>query len=568
MNALTRLFTSTREMTLGQLVGHVLVESDISDLFCIPGDFTMQLSREMLGTPGLALRTMSHEYSTTLTALGYALGKEAPGAVCFTYGVGALNAINGIAQAYVERLPLLVISGSPGHKERQGSMFAHHTIVDHGTQLRLMKEITVHQACIEDPHQAQEQLREAIVIAMRHSRPVYVEIPRDLFLHKVRHTPRRAQLKREPMLFDHVALSAAEKALRLIEQARQPVLVPGLDVKRGRLGSEALALCEALGLPWVETPMSRGGLQVDHANYRGIYAGPASPSRLTQALVDDCDVLILLGEPNSDVNMGIASQIAGGRLIHANDGLVMVGRQRFDLSTEAFLRALVGLAGNSSRHGQLLAPLDGQETAFIRPPLPERLLASDTALTPYEIIDELNRVFADNAELDLIVDCGDAFFMSLGMFPRDVLASSLYMSMGLAVPGAIGYQLATGKRPIVLVGDGAFHMTGNELMHAARFGTSPIIVILNNRRWTSLSGKPQDRALTEQPDLEFVNIARFHKVQGFTAHTSEQLRGQLAEAMAMDRPILIDARIAPDTRSYLCERFFDAVQKQQHLPKA
>jgi indolepyruvate decarboxylase len=102
--------------------------------------------------------------------------------------VGALNAINGIAQAYVERLPLVVISGSPGHKERQGSMFAHHTIVDHGTQLRLMQEVTVHQACIEDPHQAQEQLREAIAIALHESRPVYIEIPRDLFLHKVRHT--------------------------------------------------------------------------------------------------------------------------------------------------------------------------------------------------------------------------------------------------------------------------------------------------------------------------------------------------------------------------------------------
>lgn len=568
MNVLTRLFTASREMTLGQLVGHVLVESQIHDLFCIPGDFTMQLSREMLGTPGLTLRTMSHEYSTTLTALGYALGGQAPGAVCFTYGVGALNAINGIAQAYVERLPLVVISGSPGHKERQGSMFAHHTIVDHGTQLRLMQEITVHQACIDDPHQAQDQLREAIAIALHESRPVYVEIPRDLFLHKVRHTPRRTPLERQPALFDQHALSAAEQALKLLDQAQQPVLVPGLDVKRGHLGVEALALSEALGLPWVETPMSRGGLPTAHANYRGIYAGPASPSRLTQTLVDGCDVLMLLGEPNSDVNMGIASQIASGRLIHANDGVVMVGRQRYELSTEAFLRALLGLAASARRHGKALAPLEAEQTAFIRPAAPEQLFASDSPLTPYEIIDELNRVFSALPDLDLIVDCGDAFFMSLGMFPRDVLASSLYMSMGLAVPGAIGYQLASGKRPLVLVGDGAFHMTGNELMHAARFGTSPIVVILNNRRWTSLSGKPQDRPLTEQPDLEFIDMARFHKVQGFTAHTSEQLREQLAEALAMDRPVLIDARVAPDTRSYLCERFFDAVQKQQHLPKA
>ena len=160
------------EVSLGDLVGRVLVESGIVDLFCIPGDFTMQLSRELLTTPGLALRTMSHEYGTTLAALGYAVGKGVPGAVCFTYGVGVLNATNAIAQAYVERVPLLVLSGSPGARERQAPIFLHHTILDHQTQYRIMKEITVHQVCVTDPHQALEQIREAVTLAIAQSRPV------------------------------------------------------------------------------------------------------------------------------------------------------------------------------------------------------------------------------------------------------------------------------------------------------------------------------------------------------------------------------------------------------------
>jgi indolepyruvate decarboxylase len=158
--------------------------------------------------------------------------------------------------------------------------------------------------------------------------------------------------------------------------------------------------------------------------------------------------------------------------------------------------------------------------------------------------------------------------MSLGMFPHDVITSCLYMSMGIAVPGAMGYQVATGKRPVVLVGDGAFHMTGMELMHARRFGVSPIVIVLNNRKWTSLSVEEADEPLTRQRALEFARMAHFFDIKAFTATTAGELRHGLAEAYAVDETVVIDAQVAPDQRSYLCERFFDAIKAQHHLPRA
>jgi indolepyruvate decarboxylase len=553
------------EVSLGDLVGRVLVESGIVDLFCIPGDFTMQLSRELLTTPGLALRTMSHEYGTTLAALGYAVGKGVPGAVCFTYGVGVLNATNAIAQAYVERVPLLVLSGAPGARERQAPIFLHHTIVDHQTQYRIMKEITVHQVCVTDPHQALEQIREAVTLAIAHSRPVYIEIPRDLFQTRVRYTPAR-QVSLEPAIrYSHAARQAAEQAYALVRKARDPVFVPGLELKRRGLTDLAMRVCERLAMPWVATPMSRGGIPISHPNYRGIYAGPASPSRVTRDLLAKCDVLMLIGEPNSDVNMGIASHIARGRLIHADDGKIIVGRQRFNASTAEFLIAFAELISTVKPS---LAPLSEEQKAFIVQAPDAHYPLEEGPLTPFDIINELNRHFAVSPDTQLVVDCGDVFFMSLGMFPADVLTSPLYMSMGIAVPGAMGYQLGTGKRPIVLVGDGAFHMTGNELMRAAKFGLSPIVIVLNNQRWASLSSDADDLALTEQLPMSFSAAGLFLQVQAFTATTGAELRLHLAEALAMDKPVLIDAQVNPAMRSYLCERFFDAVKSQQHLPKA
>lgn len=561
----THINLTSEEVSLGDLVGRVLVESGIDDLFCIPGDFTMQLSRELLTTPGLALRTMSHEYGTTLAALGYAVGKGVPGAVCFTYGVGVLNATNAIAQAYVERVPLLVFSGSPGTRERQAPLFLHHTIVDHQTQYRIMKEITVHQVCVTDPHQVLEQLREAVALAVLHSRPVYIEIPRDLFQARVRYSPARRVPLEPSTRYSQAARQAAELAYALVRKARDPVFVPGLDLKRRGLTDLAMRVCERLAMPWVATPMSRGGIPVSHPNYRGIYAGPASPSRVTRELLAKCDVLMLIGEPNSDVNMGIASHIAKGRLIHADDGKISVGRQHFNASTAEFLIAFSDVIHNAKTP---LAPLTETQKDFIVPTPASLYPSEESPLTPFDIINELNHHFVTQPDTQLVVDCGDVFFMSLGMFPADVLTSPLYMSMGIAVPGAMGYQLGTGKRPIVLVGDGAFHMTGNELMRAAKFGLSPIVIVLNNQRWASLSSDAADIALTEQMPMSFSAAGQFLQVQAFTATTGRELRQHLEEALNMDRPVLIDAQVDPSKRSYLCERFFDAVKGQQHLPKA
>jgi indolepyruvate decarboxylase len=551
--------------SVGRIVGRELVDAGIRDLFCIPGDFTMQLSREWLAVPGLTLRTLSHEYGVMLAAIGNALAVQRPAAACFTYGVGLMNAANGIAQAYVERVPVVVISGAPGARERGDHVFPHHTIVDHGTQSRVMRELTVHQEIVTDPRDVAVQVARALAMARDASRPVYVELPRDLYHVEVPYRPvHRDKVRAADGAPDEraAARAAARAALALSGAARAPVFAPGLEIKRFGLTGEARALVERLALDWVASPMSRQVLDPSVPGYRGVYAGPASPSAATRDLVETSDCLWVIGEPNSDVNMGLAGRVPASALIHAHDGQVTVAGVRYSAGTPAFVDALVESIVDGAAPPRAVRPagaLARQDEPHVSAPAP------DAPLTPDTFVAAMRSYFEREPSRVLVADCGDAFFMSLGMEPRDVLTSSLYMSMGIGVPGAIGWQLGRDERPVVLVGDGAFQMTGLELMHARRFGASPIIVVLNNRRWTSLSAKPDDTPLTALPAVDFAQMAAYLGVQYACAATVADVERQLAWADTLDEPVLIDASFAPDARSTLCEQFFGAVGAQYHL---
>lgn len=552
-------------LSVARIVGRELVDAGIRDLFCIPGDFTMQLCREWLAVPGLSLRTMSHEYGVMLAALGNALAARRPAATCFTYGVGLMNAANGIAQAYVERVPVVVISGAPGARERGDHVFPHHTIGDHGTQLRVMRELTVHQEIVSDPRVVALQVARAVAVARDASRPVYVELPRDLYRVEVPYRPAHRETARTADGAPDeraAARAAARAALTLSCTASAPVFVPGLEIKRFGLAGEVRALVERLGLDWIASPMSRQVLDPSVPGYRGVYAGPASPRTATRDLVETSDCLWVIGEPNSDVNMGLAGRVPASALIHAHDGQVRVAGERYAAGTRAFVDALVEcIVADGVATIRTVRPA----LALARPDDLEASLDAAAPLTPDAFVAAMRRYFEREPSRVLVVDCGDAFFMSLGMEPSDVLTSSLYMSMGIGVPGAIGWQLGCGERPLVLVGDGAFQMTGLELIHARRFGASPIVVVLNNRRWTSLSSQPDDALLTALPATDFVHMAAYLGVQGARADTVADIDRLLAWADTLDEPVLIDARFAPDARSSLCERFFGAVGAQYHL---
>ena len=167
--------------------------------------------------------------------------------------------------------------------------------------------------------------------------------------------------------------------------------------------------------------------------------------------------------------------------------------------------------------------------------------------------------------MPLVADTGDALFASVDIRANECIAPAYYATMGFAVPAAIGAQIASGRRPLVIVGDGAFQMTGSEISHARKYGLNPIIVLLNNSRWEMLQAFFPDARYNETVGWPFARLADLWGGRGFNAQTPRQFREALDAAYDEDRRFsLIEVALAPGDISPILRGFVHAVQSRVH----
>jgi indolepyruvate decarboxylase len=165
-------------MTVGKYLIHRLRERGLKHVFGIPGDYVLNFY-DMLSRSPLRVIGTCTEAGAGFAADAYAR-VNGLGALCVTYCVGGLSALNAVAGAYAEKSPLIVISGAPGMRERIRSPLLHHRVKDFNTQRLIFEQVTVASAALEDPARAPGQIDETIAACLRTKRPVYLELPRDM----------------------------------------------------------------------------------------------------------------------------------------------------------------------------------------------------------------------------------------------------------------------------------------------------------------------------------------------------------------------------------------------------
>ena len=162
-------------------VGHYLLEqlaaNGIGHVFGVPGDYVLRFYDALSHSPLVHVGT-TREDTAAFAADGYARCRGL-GALAVTYGVGALNTVNAVAGAYAESSPVVVISGAPGVEEQRKDQLLHHRFGPFGRQREIFERITCANAVLDDPYTALRQIDRVITAALRHSRPVYIELPRD-----------------------------------------------------------------------------------------------------------------------------------------------------------------------------------------------------------------------------------------------------------------------------------------------------------------------------------------------------------------------------------------------------
>jgi indolepyruvate decarboxylase len=284
----------------------------------------------------------------------------------------------------------------------------------------------------------------------------------------------------------------------------------------------------------------------------GTYIGVAGAPELT-ALVENSDALLLLGVIIADTNFGVsAQQIDMRRTIQALDERVTLGYHTYPgLPLAALVDALLA---------REFAP---RAVAPIAPPVyPRGLVADDAPIAPNDIATAINDLMAASGRLPIAADVGDCMFTAMDIENTKLVAPAYYATMGFGVPAGLGLQAATGERPLILVGDGAFQMTGWELGNCARHGWDPIVVVFNNSSWEMLRTFQPESRFNDLDDWKFAAMAAGLGGDGVRVTTRRELQAALSRAAATrGRFQLIEAMIPRGVLSATLERFVAGVKR-------
>jgi len=533
------------EMTIGDYLIARLQEYGVRDLFGIPGDYVLAFYAKLERSP-IRLIGCTREDAAGFAADGYAR-VNGIGAVCVTYCVGGLSLCNSMAGAYAEKSPVVVISGSPGLRERFNNPLLHHRVKDFRTQFEVFRRLCVAATDLTDPLNAFREIDRVLQAVVRYRRPGFIELPRDIveLAPGGGHAPLPTALTS-----DRDALSeAVAEAARRISAARRPVILADVEIHRFGLQEQLLRLAEGAGIPIAATVLGKSVVRETHPLYVGVYEGAMGREEVTR-LVEQSDCLLLLGAFLTDINLGIfTANLDPGRCIYATSETLRISHHHFhDVLLSDFLQGLID-AGLKAPP-QTLPPPPQPAPFDIRPAAP---------ITITRLIARLNQALDES--LVVVADVGDALFASSDLVIRqqtEFLAPAYYTSMGFAVPAALGAMVARSNlRAVVLVGDGAFQMTGLELSTIARYGFCPVVIVLNNGGYgTERLLHAGDHAFNE------IHPWQYHRLPevlgcgvGYDVHTEGQFEQALCRALADRQQFsILNVHLPPDDSSPALQR--------------
>ena len=550
----TKPTTAPRE--LGESIGEYLIQRlhglGVEHVFGIPGDYVLTLYKMICDSP-IEVVGMTREDSAGFAADAYAR-RHGLGCVCVTYCVGGLSLCNSVAGAYAEKSPVVVVSGSPGVSERARNPLLHHKVKGFETQFEVFEKITVAATVLDDPMVAFHEIDRVLDAAMRYKRPVYIEVPRDMVL--VRPTSPRRPFPDPPPSDPDALREAVDEAAAMLTSARRPMILADVEIHRFGLQDALIALAESTGIPIATTILGKSVISESHPLFAGVYEGAMGRIEVTEA-VESADCLLMLGCFLTDINLGVfTAKLDPARSINATSEDLQIRHHHYaEVRLDDFIHELsarrLKVATTSVRRRE--DPLSIPWVAEVEKPV-----------TSARLFARLNRMLDDSTVV--IADIGDSLFGSADMSMSrrtEYISPAYYTSMGFAVPAAVGVGVANrSSRVIVIVGDGAFQMTGMELSTIVRQGLNPIVVVLNNHGYTT------ERFLLDGP-FNDIHEWKFHKIPeilgaglGLEVRTEEELDSALIQAIANTKSFsLLNVHLDPWDRSPALERLAQKLSK-------
>lgn len=524
-----------------ELLVATLERLGVEVVFGYPGGAIMPVY-DALPRSSLRHILMRHEQSASFAADAYARMTGKVGVCLATSGPGATNLVTGIANAFLDSVPMVAITGQVPTHAMGTDAFQE---VD---MLGITLPIVKHSFLVENPAEIPAVLEEAFEIA-RSGRPgpVLVDLPKDVAAGRPAQASRNAAARTAPPAPQaHAALRRAEA---LIAAAERPLLYIGYGVGIAGATGALRRFVERTALPAVASLKGLGALPTDHPAFLGMLG--MHGLRAANLAVERCDLLIACGARFDDRATGkLAGFAPNAKILHLDIDASEIGKVRkADVS-------LVGAIGDA---------LDALECG----PAPAAWRAEAAALKARHAWDYAapgEGVYAPALLKDLSEAAGDRFVAvcDVGQHqmwaaqhcrfarPQAQLTSGGLGAMGYGLPAAIGAQLADpGALVVAITGDGSFMMNIQELATLRRLNAPVRILLLDNgalglvRQWQDLfyGGNQSEIDLSDNPD--FAEVARAFGLEAFTLTRRSEVEGAIARLLAARGPILAHVRIDP-----------------------
>ena len=538
---------SMSTFTVGDYLAERLAQIGIKHHFVVPGDYNLILLDKLSVHSRLSEVGCANELNCSMAAEGYARANGVAACVV-TYSVGAFSAFNGTGSAYAENLPLILISGSPNTNDAGQFHLLHHTLGEHDFtyQYEMAKKITCCAVAIKRAVDAPRLIDRAIRAALVARKPAYIEIPTNLS-GAACVQPGPASAVMEPVLSDEAALEGAiEKAKEYLDGKKKPIILVGPKLRRAGAEKELLQLAEALGCAVAVQPGAKGFFPEDHPQFVGIFWGQVSTLG-ADSIVHWADAIICAGTLFTDYStVGWTALPNVPQMTAEMDHVTFPGAHFSRVRLSDFLAKLAKIVHHNDT--TML------EYNRLRPDPPqEHIPKDDEQLTRKEVTRRVQMLLTPKTTV--FVETGDSWFNGIQLhLPEGAQFESemQWGHIGWSIPASFGYFLdKRDRKMIVMVGDGSFQVTAQEVSQMVRYNLPIIIFLMNNRGYT-IEVEIHDGLYNRIKNWDYAALVMaFNSTHGHAQGIRVDTVGELAEAIkkaqAHDNgPTLIECTIHQD----------------------
>jgi indolepyruvate decarboxylase len=508
------------KQAIGTFLLRRLQEAGVRHLFGVPGDYNLELMQQLEDRGAPAWVGNCNELNASYATDAYAR-INGIGALIVTHGVGALSAINGIAGAYSEHVPVILICGSLPLRAIQRGDLMHHTLADRekGDFCRMFAEVTDAQVRLT-PENAVVEIDRLILRAWRRKLPVYIELPSDISYLDIEVPDHPLTL--EMAASEEESLDACTKMiLERLNAAEAPAFLLDLDAIRFGVSGQIMALAERFHMQVATLNCAKGAVPETSPHFVGTYAGMGSSSATREA-IEGSDCLLTVGYRRIESTTGFFTDTLPASSIHLNSSFVDTANKNYQAVYIAeLLRSIVNSASGIVAKKQPARPSTPLSFIPSNDPLTQGAYwkAMQTFLRPGDvIIAEDGTSSAGFGRLTLPDDC------------TYISGAFVWCSIGYATAALLGAILASpGRRHILLTGEGSLQMTVQEISTVMRHDLKPFIFVNQNQGYTveravlGKDAKYNDIANWRYSELPNV-FSRDKKADTYVVTTSNELQ--------------------------------------------